>query len=334
MVGNNFDGAAVAITASIGRNSPRSGNIIASKADLACSFPQGIGLNHAGVVDSRIHQGILAGGCHNYQTTVSLNQLFIGNRTLVGAVCYGYRHFAISVVVQTHARASSQIDTACLGGNNSLIDDLLGQKIDIAILGGNSASIDYWIFTVSSKAELSLEKILIGYIQGRGSQAPHIHRGARTEKYPVRVYQDNLAIGCQLTKNLRRIGAYYPVQQYGLAVGLIDMDSFPTANAEVLPVDNGLSSLLGNGHGTASGSNGCLTSSYLSALRQGIGGSSGADNIQTRSPGCKGRFQLTGDSFIILVHSIHSFPPFFRRICIAGTRDDRCGLHRQCPSPC
>ena len=88
------------------------------------------------------------------------------------------------------------------------------------------------------------------------------------------------------------------------------MDSFPAANAEVLPVDNGLSSLLGNGHGTASGSDGCLTSSYLPTLRQGIGGSSGADNIQTCSPGSKGRFQLTGDSFIILFHSIHSFLPF------------------------
>ena len=39
VVGNNFDGAAVAITASISRNSPRSGNIITSKADLALSFP-------------------------------------------------------------------------------------------------------------------------------------------------------------------------------------------------------------------------------------------------------------------------------------------------------
>ena len=38
VVGNNFDGAAVAITASISRNSSRSGNIITSKADLACSF--------------------------------------------------------------------------------------------------------------------------------------------------------------------------------------------------------------------------------------------------------------------------------------------------------
>ena len=261
-------------------------------------------MNHAGVVDSRIHEGILAGGGHNYQTAVSLNQLFVGNRTLVGAICYSYRHFAVSIVVQTHARASSQIDTACLGGNNSLIDYLLGQKIDIAILGGNGASIDYWILTVSSKAELSLEKILIGNIQGRGGEASHIHRGAGTEKYPVRVYQDNLAIGCQLAKNIRRIGAYYPVQQHGLVVGLIDMDSFPAANAEVLPVDNGLSSLLGNGHGTASGSDGSLTSSYLSAFRQGIGGSSGADDIQTRSPGSKGRFQLTGDSFI------HSFLPF------------------------
>ena len=38
VVGNNFDGAAVAITASISRNSPRSGNIVSGKADLAPSF--------------------------------------------------------------------------------------------------------------------------------------------------------------------------------------------------------------------------------------------------------------------------------------------------------
>ena len=130
---------------------------------------------------------------------------------MVGTICYGYCHFAIAVVVQTHARASGQIDTACLGGNNSLIDYLLGQKIDIAILSGNITSIDYWILAVPCKAELSPEKILIGNIQGRGGEASHIHRGAGTEKYSVRVYQDNLAIGCQLAKNLRRIGAYYPV---------------------------------------------------------------------------------------------------------------------------
>jgi len=88
------------------------------------------------------------------------------------------------------------------------------------------------------------------------------------------------------------------------------MDSFTAANAEVLSVDNGLSSLLGNGHGIASGSDGSLTSSYLSTFRQGIGGGSGADDIQTRSPGSKGRFQLTGDNFIFLFHSIHSFLPF------------------------
>ena len=329
VVGKYSYAAAVAIYATISMDFPAGVDIVTGNIHLSGLSIHGIGTDNALLVYSRVHKILAAPGGHYHQATVSLNELLIGNSCLVGTLGNFDGHFAIPGIVQGHGRAASQVYIALLGYDNALVDYLWCQQVYIAtILGNDIACVDNGILAVPMEIELLVQEIAILNIQGGGSEAAYIHRGARGKEYAVRVYQDNMAVGCEMAKDLRRIGAQHPVQQHGAGTWLVDIDGFVGTDAKALPVDNSHGCLLGNGHGIACLGNGCLAGSYLSILRHGQGSGTGTDDIQSGSPGRKGGpYPAVYVIFMIFTntHVLHPFHPWIRRTCIAGTRCGRCG---------
>ena len=112
--------------------------------------------------------------------------------------------------------AGSQSDAAFGGIERALIADLFGDQRDVtAVAGFDRSLIDHVAAAGSGKRKLAggcpAEEICIGNIQCACNQTADINLGAGTKRNAVRVDQENLAIGQQLTEDRRRIAGGYAI---------------------------------------------------------------------------------------------------------------------------
>ena len=70
-----------------------------------------------------------------------------------------------------------------------------------------------------------------------GDQPAHIDPGAGPKVHPLRVGEDDLAIGADAPKDLARVAAEHTVERHAAGTGLVEMHLGVAADVKALPVD-------------------------------------------------------------------------------------------------
>ncbi|KCB24116.1 hypothetical protein L543_3758 [Bordetella hinzii L60] len=171
--------------------------------------------------------------------------------------------------VQLDAAARSDQHIAPVGHQGAGVGHLGGDQRDgAARRGGDIALVDDGIAARALEAVIARQEVRGADVQRAGHQAAHIDLRRRREQHPVRVHQEDLAIGVQGALDDRHIRSQHPVQRHRVAAGLVEIDRLALPDREALPVDGQLAARLVDIHGVAVLADAARTGHHLPARGQ------------------------------------------------------------------
>ncbi len=130
-----------------------------------------------------------------------------------------------------------------------------GDQGDVASIGGIERALVVHLaganHTAVAEHVVARHEIGVADVQGRCDQAADVHLCGAAEQYAVRIQNKDLAVGTEITEDLTRVLTEDTVEGDGRRVGLVEVHGFVAADAEALPIDGEVLSLLGDSGGGA-----------------------------------------------------------------------------------
>ena len=250
---------------------------------------QGLGANHAGVVDRGPGQAVHCTRSQEDLAPIGPDCPLVFDQGIERALL----HLQLDRTTQVegdHGTCAHEHGTT-IGHGRAFVDHTGRQQGDHAALAGiphgrDLTLVDDGIGGSARKTVIARHEVLGAHVQGRGHQGPHIDLGRGREQHAVGVEQENLAVGIDRALDDRHIRAQHPVQGHGAGARLDELDGFALADRETLPVDGHAGGGLIDRQGLQRLTDAALTGHHLAALRQ----------VGRQGPRC-GHAEHTGQGF-------------------------------------
>ena len=194
---------------------------LSDKGDNTVLLSYGKGFDNARVVHQAIINLIGQLGLHLHQPTISLNGSAVGNGVLnpFDPLLQGLIHGDINQNIVRHRHGDliphGQVDLGLRRVDGTGIADRSpAQHGESILLNVDHAFVRHRsraVVGVLKEHHVAIQEVVVGNIQGRGKQGADVHTRGRPKQNPAGVYQVDLAIGVDVSKDSGRILADDPV---------------------------------------------------------------------------------------------------------------------------
>ncbi len=229
----------------------------------------GLGLDHAGVVDHRLQEGVPGIGGEEDGAAVGLDQAAVLGQSVQSGVTDLEVQQAVAGERQRDGAAGAEGGGSAGGGEGAVVDDLAAEEGHIAAGGGgDGAVVDHGGMARAAENVVPGEEGGVADVQGGGDQTPHVDLRPRGEGDSVGVDQEDLAVGVQVSVDGAWITPQYAIQGDAVDIRLVEGDGLLAADPEALPVEDGLGRRLGDSERAAALPEACLAGYHLAAGRE------------------------------------------------------------------
>ena len=211
----------------------------AEQDDLAVLLAEGLRLDHAGVVDHGLEQGVASIGGEQYLAAVGFDQLMVFHHGIDHGLIDLHVKQAITGKIQGDRIASGQGHGTLVGDDDAVVAHRAAEQGDAATVNCADVTLvdDAGVAAVALEFVVAGGEIAVADVQRGGHQAADIDLCASAEQHAIGVDQEHPAIGIELAHDLRAIGTQHAVQRNRVAAGLVEGHFVAGGNIEALPVD-------------------------------------------------------------------------------------------------
>ena len=247
---------------------------VAGRQDEAAALLlQAVGLNLAAVAHHPADQAIERLCGNDDQAAGGLDGVAVVHQGLqLGGFDADAGKAVVAVKVQVHGLAGGQGDRAQVGDDGPLVAHLGREQRNVTAERGLEFALVHHTAgaALALEAALARHEVVVADAVGGGHQPAHVYPRRLAEVHPMRVGEDDMAIGADTPKDLARVVAHHPVKHHGAGAGLLKLHMRVGPHVETLPVDRGAVAALVDHHVAAALADAGLTGAHLAAAGQRI----------------------------------------------------------------
>ncbi len=175
---------------------------VRQQTDDAVLIIESLGLDDAGVVHRRGHQGIGGLGGHQHPAAIGDDQTAVFRQGVQGAGVDRHAEQAVARQIKGDAIAGGQNDGSQRCGNHTTIGHMATEQRDESAISADRALVHHRRRAGPGEVIIAGHEIGIGYAERRGHEAIHIDLCARGEQHAVGIDQKDVSVGGKGSKYL------------------------------------------------------------------------------------------------------------------------------------